>query len=207
MTALRILALALAAVLVYTLYLPSVHPPARFLQQARLEHDRNVAFWGADHAHRILARALALYQQREQLAPAAFASTPGVAVSADNAAAARQMSDVVQRLFHNGYAQGFDAMVLLATYRISVLAQWLPWISGIFLFACFDACMVRLIRSKELVAPSPTRLALCAIGAMLALALTLLLLVIPASIDPVVLGGAPLALGVLIARAIGHWHR
>ena len=130
---------------------------------------------------RSLERSLSLYAQQDNLAPAAFASTPSVPVTDVNAAVAHQMSDVVQRLFHNSYAQGFDAVLLLATYRFSVLVQWLPWVAAFVLIACFDGYMVRIIRSKEFLEHSPMRFALCAVGATLALALTLLLLVIPAS--------------------------
>jgi hypothetical protein len=207
MTLFRILAFTLCVVLVYTLYLPSANPPERFLQQMRMEHEINVAFWGEDHAHQILERSLSLYAQQDNLAPAAFASTPSVAVTDVNAAVANQMSDVVQRLFHNRYAQGFDAILLLATYRFSVLVQWLPWVAAFVLIACFDGYLVRIIRSKEFLEHSPMRFALCAIGATLALALTLLLLVIPASIHPVVLGCVPLVLGTFVARAISHFHR
>ena len=80
MTLFRILAFTLCVVLVYTLYLPSANPPERFLQQMRIEHELNVAFWGEDHAHQILERSLSLYAQQDNLAPAAFASTPSVAV-------------------------------------------------------------------------------------------------------------------------------
>src|SRR5271167_3443559 len=121
MTALRIVALVLGALLVYCLYLPSAHPPARFIEAMRLEHARNVAFWGTHQAGLILSRSLALYGRRDELAPAAFASTPSVPITAVNAAVAQQMADVVQRLLHNGYTQGFDALVLLATYRVATL--------------------------------------------------------------------------------------
>jgi Domain of unknown function (DUF4400) len=207
MTLFRILAFTLCVVLVYTLYLPSASPPERFLQQMRMEHELNVAFWGENHAHQILERSLSLYAQQDNLAPAAFASTPSVAVKDVNAAVANQMSDVVQRLFHNSYAQGFDAILLLATYRFSVLVQWLPWVATFVLIACFDGYLVRIIRSKEFLEHSPMRFALCAIGATLALALTLLLLVIPASIHPLALGCVPLVLGTFVARAISHFHR
>jgi hypothetical protein len=202
MMAWRGFALALAATLVYTLYLPSAHPPARFLEQMRREHERTMALWGADHARDILARSLALYGQRDELAPTAFAATPDAAVTGANAA----LAEVVQRLFHNAYAQGFDAMVLLATYRISVLAEWLPWVALFVLPACFDGYLVRIIRCKEFLEHSPTRFALCGFGAALALWLVLLMLVIPAGIDPLALLAVPLALGGLIARAISHFH-
>ena len=207
MTLFRILAFTLCVVLVYTLYLPSANPPERFLQQMRMEHELNVAFWGEDHAHQILERSLSLYAQQDNLAPAAFASTPSVAVKDVNAAVANQMSDVVQRLFHNSYAQGFDAIILLATYRFSVLVQWLPWVATFVLIACFDGYLVRIIRSKEFLEHSPMRFALWAIGATLALALTLLLLVTPTSIHPLALGCVPLVLGTFVARAISHFHR
>ena len=51
------------------------------------------------------------------------------------------------------------------------------------------------------------RFALCAIGVTLALGLTLLLLIMPISIYPLVLGCVPLALDTLVARAINHFHR
>jgi hypothetical protein len=206
MMALRFVAFAFAAVLVYSLYLPSSCPPQRFVEQVRREHDLNAAFWGADHAGQILSGALSLYGQRDELAPAAFAPTPGAPITAANAAVTQQMSDVVQRLFHNRYAQGFDALVLLASYRLSAMAHWLPWSAGVVLLTCFDASIVRLVRSKEFVRPSPARFALCATAATLVLALLLLLLVVPAAIDPTLLGGVPLLLGALIAWAIRHSH-
>lgn len=207
MTLFRILAFTLCVVLVYTLYLPSVNSPERFLQQIRMEHALNVVFWGEHHAHQILQRSLSLYARQDDLAPAAFASTPSVAVTHVNAAVAQQMADVVQRLFHSSYGQGLDAILLLATYRFSVLVQWLPWVTAFVLIACLDGYIVRIIRSKEFLEHSPMRFALCAIGATLALVLTLLLLVVPALIHPLVLGSVPLVLGTLVARAISHFHR
>jgi hypothetical protein len=74
------------------------------------------------------------------------------------------------------------------------------------LLACFDAYIVRLVRSKEFVGPNPARFALCAAAAALVLALLLLLLVVPIAIDPTLLGGVPLLLGALSAWAIRHSH-
>ena len=116
------------------------------------------------------------------------------------------MADVVERLFRNDYARGFDALVLLATYRVAALAQWLPWLAGFSLLAWVDACCVRLVRSQEFQGPSPARFALCATGAALVFVLLLLLLVVPAAIEPWVPAGVMLLLGMLIARAIRHFH-
>jgi hypothetical protein len=204
MTVLRLFAVALGAVLVYSLYLPSAHPPARFLAEVRREHDLNVAFWGADGGGEILARALSLYEGRDALTPAAFAPAPSIPVTATNAAVAQQMTDILQRLLHNGYAQGFDALVLLATYRLSALAQWLPWLAGFALLACFDGYLARLVGRKEFLDPNPARFALCATGALLVLALLPLLLIVPAVIEPCMLGGTGLLAGLLTARAVRH---
>lgn len=205
MTLLRILLLAFCTLLVYALYLPSAHPPERFLQQLRKEHQQNVFFWGEDDAQRILERSLSLYAGRDRLTPAAFVSTPGLALTDANAAVARQMSEVVQRMLHNRYAQGFDALVLLATYRLSALWQWLPWLAGFVVIACFDGYLVRVIRSTQFFQPSPTRFALCAMGATLVLALTLLLLIVPLYVDPIVLACMLLMIGLFIAGAIRHF--
>lgn len=206
MIALRILALGAASLLVYALYLPSAYPPQRFLLQIRLSHERNVAFWGEPRADRILQRALWLDARRADLAPAAFA-TPDPPRPGTDTASAQQMAAVVQRLFHNSYAQGFDALALLAALRLSVLWQWLPWLTGFVGIACIDGGMVRITRSREFVPHSPTRFALCAIGAALVLGVMLLLLIVPADIGPLTLGCAPLLLGALLALAISHVHR
>ena len=207
MIALRVLAFTLCAVLVYVLYLPSTRPPERFVQQVRVEHARNAAFWGEDEARAILERALALYAHHDALAGAAVAPTPGVPVTAVNAAVASEMAGVVQRLLDNSYTRAFDAVVLLAAYRWSALVQWLPWVVAFVALACFDGCMVRVIRSKEFLEHSPMRFALCAVAATLALALLLVILVVPLTISPLLLGCVPLAFGTFVARAISHFHR
>lgn len=207
MSLLRILAFALCVVLLYALYLPSAYPPERFVEQIRIEHDLNVDFWGEQRAHQLLQRSLALYARQDELVPAAFASTPGVATTDANAAVAQQMSEVLERLFRNRYTQAFDAQLLLAAYRLSGLLQWSRWIAVFGLIACFDGYLVRLIRSKEFLEHSPMHFALCAMGATLALALALLLLVMPVSVYPLLLGCVSLALATLVAMAISHFHR
>jgi hypothetical protein len=203
----RIVAFTLCAVMVYALYLPTAHPPERFLRQIRVEHDLNTTFWGEDDARAIMERSLSLYARQEDLAPAAFAATPGVPITDVNAAVANQMSEAVQRLFHNGYTQGVDAILLLATYRFAGLMHWLPWVAGFIAIVCFDGYLVRIVRGKEFLEHSPMHFALCAIAATLTLALTLLLLVIPASVHPLALACMPLALGTFVARTISHFHR
>ena len=203
----RILAFTLCVVLLYALYLPSAYPPERFVEQIRTEHGLNAAFWGEERAHQLLQRSLALYAQQSEVVPTAFASSPGAAVNDTNVVVAHQMSEVLERVFHNRYTQAFDALLLLAAYRLFALLQWWQWIVAFVLIACFDGYLVRVIRSKEFLEHSPMRFALCAIGATLALALALLLLVMPVSVHPLLLGVVSLALGTLVAMAISHFHR
>ena len=207
MSLLRILAFTLCVVLLYVLYLPSVYPPERFVEEIRSQHELNAAFWGEGRAHELLGRSLSLYARRDELTPAAFASTSGVTATDANAAVAHQMSEVLERIFHNRYTQAFDALLLLAAYRLSALLQWWQWVAAFALIACFDGYLVRLIRSKEFLEHSPMRFALCAIGATLALALMLVLLVMPVSIGPLVPGCVALAVGIFFAKAISHFHR
>jgi hypothetical protein len=204
MIALRILACAFGAAVVYALYLPAAYPPEHFLQQMRMEHARNMSFWGEAGAEQILERSLSLYARQDDLAPAGFAATPTVPVTAVNAAVAEQMTAVLQRLWHNRYAQGLDAMLLLVLYRSSELLQWLPWLAGFVLIAGFDGYTLRLIRSREFRTHSPLRFALCSVGAALGIGITLPLLLVPVPIDPTLLGCAVLVVGVLAGRAIGN---
>ena len=86
-----------------------------------MEHDLNVAFWGEDDVlirsceRSLVTLRAAGRRSRQQRSR----RRPSVPITDVNAAVAHQMSDVVQRLFHNSYAQAFDALLLLATYRFS----------------------------------------------------------------------------------------
>jgi uncharacterized protein DUF4400 len=202
----RLFAIALAVALVLVLYLPSANPPERFLQQIRIEHDLNRAYWGADVAIHILDRALSLYSQPSDPNSAALSSAQRPPVNPVNEAVSRQMAETTQRLFGSSYFQGVEAILLLATYRLSALVQWLPFVSVFILIACFDGYIVRVIRSKEFLEHSPMRFGLFSLGAILTFALTLVAWVIPISIHPLVLGVAPLLVGAFGARAISHFH-
>ncbi len=52
---------SLILLLILVLYLPSAHPPERFITQLGVEHERNNAFWGEERALHILSRMLALH--------------------------------------------------------------------------------------------------------------------------------------------------
>ena len=65
---------SLILLLILVLYLPSAHPPERFIAQLSVEHERNRAFWGEEHALRILSRMLELHADVKRQAPSPTAS-------------------------------------------------------------------------------------------------------------------------------------
>ena len=94
--------LSLLVLLVLVLYVPSAHPPERFLAQLRAEHEAATAYWGAEPATRMLDRAMRMQDSTAEVTPIPAAkdapSPAGV-----NGAVSREMSSVNQRLFNNAY--------------------------------------------------------------------------------------------------------
>ena len=63
--------LSLVALLVLVLYVPSAHPPERFLDQLRSEHEAAMGFWGTEPAFAMLDRAMRMQSgaAQEESAP------------------------------------------------------------------------------------------------------------------------------------------
>lgn len=117
------------------------------------------------------------------------------------------MSSVNQRLFNNAYFRSVDALLLLASYRLSTLLEWLPWLSGFVLAALVDGGFVRLIKAKEFLQHDPEMFALYASLGIMILCATVIGFVLPAMLHPLLLPCVPLVVGVLIGRAVGCFHR
>ncbi len=120
---------SLLCLLVLVLYLPSAHPPERFLAQLRAEHQATVSCWGEAPALRILSRALGMQDVARQATPVPSAADVPPA-SAVTGAVAQEMVSVNRRLFDNAYFRSIDALVLLAAFRLSTLLEWLPWLAA-----------------------------------------------------------------------------
>lgn len=197
---------SLVALLILVLYLPSAYPPQRFIGQMRMEHAMAVEFWGHDHAMRILSRMLdwQTVAKRASLVPSpadAFVPNPV------DLAVARQMADVNHRLFHNPYFRSIDTLLALATYRLSVLIEWLPSLLAFMLAALFDGFLVRIIKSKEFLQHNPEVFALHVCAAIMTACATILAFVLPVTLHPLVFSAAPFAIGVFASRALAHFHR
>src|SRR6201993_1417275 len=95
--------ISLMLLLILVLYLPSAHPPERFIAQLSAEHERNTAFWGKERALRILSRMLELQTQAKQASPIPDTLASGGARSPVDTAAASEMSQMNTRLFNNQY--------------------------------------------------------------------------------------------------------
>lgn len=198
--------LSLVSLMIMVLYLPSAHPPARFLAQLRDEHQAAAEFWGHEPAMRMLSHALSVQDTARQVSPVpspADAPAPGTV----NSAVSREMASVNQRLFDNSYFRSIDALFLLASFRLASLLEWLPWLVAFTVAVVADGCFVRLIKSKEFRQHDPELFALYACAAILAVCGTVLGFVAPLTLHPLVMPCVPLLVSLLVSRAVGSFHK
>ncbi|HPM64667.1 MAG TPA: DUF4400 domain-containing protein [Piscinibacter sp.] len=197
---------ALLCLLVLVLYLPSAHPPERFLAQIRSEHQAIEEIWGETPALRILDRALGLQgaaREATPIPPNAGAS----AASGVDGAMAREMASVNQRLFGNSYFRAIDALVLLAAFRLSAMLEWLPWMAAFLAAAVADGAISRVIKSKEFLHHDPERFALYASVSILLACAAVVALVLPVGVHPLVSPSVVVTLAVLWGRSVAHFHK
>lgn len=197
---------SLAALLALMLYLPSATPPERFLDQLRAEHALTAEVLGGDHATRILARMLDWQATAQQATPDPSAAD-ALAPTQVDLAVARQMADLNQRLFGNRYFRSIDTLLVLATYRLSVLIEWLPAELVFILAAMFDGFLVRIVKSKEFHQHDPEMFALHVCAAVMTTCTTVLALVLPVTLHPLVFSVVPIAIGGFVSRALADFHR
>ncbi len=197
--------LSLLILLVLVLYVPSAHPPARFLAQLRAEHAAAAAYWGPEPATRVLDRAMRMQDATAQVTPIPAAkdapSPAGV-----HGAVSREMSSVNRRLFNNAYFRSVDALVLLASYRLCTLLEWLPWLAAFALAAVVDGGFARLIKAKEFLQHDPEIFALYASLGIVTLCATVIAFVLPVTLPPL-LPCVPLVVGALAGQALGYFHK
>ena len=197
---------ALLCLLVLVLYLPSAHPPERFLAQIRTEHQAMEELWGEAPALRILDRALGLQGAAQEATPVPPTASASAASGVDGAVA-REMASVNQRLFGNSYFRAIDALVLLAAYRLSAVLEWLPWMAAFLAAAVADGAISRVIKSKEFLHHDPERFALYASVSILLACAAVVALVLPVEVHPLVSPGVVATLAVLWGRSVAHFHR
>jgi hypothetical protein len=198
--------LSLVILLLLVVYIPSAHPPQRFVAQIRIEHEATTAFWGSEPAARILARAVRMQDATVEVTPIPKASVAPSSTGVNNAVA-QEMASVNQRLFNNPYFRSIDALLLLGSYRLSTLLEWLPWLAAFALAAIVDGWFVRLIKAKEFMQHDPEMFAVYACLAIIIMCATVVGFVVPVTLHPLVLPSVPLVVGVLVGRAVGCFHK
>lgn len=197
---------SLVILLLLVLYIPSAHPPQRFVAQIRIEHEATTAFWGSEPAARILARAVRMQDATVEVTPIPKASDAPSSTGVNNAVA-QEMASVNQRLFNNPYFRSVDALLLLSSYRLATLLEWLPWLVAFALATATDGWFVRLIKAKEFVQHDPEMFAVYACLAIITMCATVVGFVVPVTLHPLVLPSVPLVVSVLVGRAVGCFHK
>lgn len=202
--------ISLSALLVLVLYLPSAHPPSRFMTRIRAEYALAREVWGAEHAMRIMTRMLDMQSAQVQVSarPAAFVgASASSSVSSVDAAMASQIDQMSKRLFGNAYFKSIDALLALALFRISVWIECLPVLIVFGMLALADGMLVRVVRSKVFVQHDPELFALHASLAIVLSCLSIVAFVLPVLVHPYWLAMAPFAMGVCVNRAMANYHR
>lgn len=197
---------SLLCLLVLVLYLPSAHPPERFLAQLRAEHQATVRFWGEAPALRILSRALCMQDVARQATPVPSAADAPLA-SAVTGAVAQEMVSVNQRLFNNAYFRSIDALVLLAAFRFATLVEWLQSLLAFAVAVLVDGFVVRLITSKEFRQHDPEMFALYACAAIVTGCAAVVGFVVPVTLHPLVMPCVPLGVSLLVSGAVKSFHK
>lgn len=198
--------ISLVLLLILVLYVPAVHPPERFLDQLRSEHQVAVDFWGTEPAYRMLDRAIRMQANAAEASP--LPALKDMPKTQDvNHAVAAEMGSVNQRLFNNAYFRSVDALLMLASYRLSSLLEWLPWLLPLTLAAGIDGLLLRVIRSKEFLLHDPEMFAVWCSLLIITGCATVVAFVLPIQMHPAMLAGSPVAMSVLLDRAITHFHR
>ena len=197
---------ALLCLLVLVLYLPSAHPPERFLAQIRTEHQAMEEIWGETPALRILDRALGLQGAARESTPIPPTAGESAASGVDGAVA-REMASVNQRLFGNSYFRAIDALVLLAAFRLSAMLEWLPWMAAFLAAAVADGAISRVIKSKEFLHHDPEVFALAVSAAIVLACTAAVTFVLPTTLHPLTLPAVIVAIAILAAAALSSFHR
>ena len=198
--------LSLVILLILVLYVPSAHPPERFLAQLRAEHEAAVAYWGVEPATRMLDRAASMQEATASVTPIPAAKDAPFKANVYGTVS-REMSSVNHRFFNNAYFRSVDALLLLASYRLSTLLEWLPWLGAFVLAAIADGGFARLIKAKEFLQHDPEMFAFYASLGIVTLCATVIGFVVPVTPYPLLLPCAPLLVGVLAGRALGCFHK
>jgi hypothetical protein len=200
---------AMSAILCIVLYIPSRVAPGDFLQVLREEHALATELWGEDVADRIMSRMLEL--QQASPAPSSSAAplpTPGASAAANpvDAAMTAHIGQVGARLFGNPYFRSIDSLFALVSYRLCAALELLPVLAAFFLAVTIDGAVVRIVRSKELIAHSAERFSASLAGGILLGAGVVVACFLPYRLHPMAVMAALLLMLFIMSRALANYH-
>jgi len=198
--------ISLMLLLMLVLYLPSAQPPERFVAQLSVEHERNRAFWGEEHALRILSRMLALHTGAKEASPIPDTFANAGSRRHVDSTTASEMSQMSARLFNNQYFKSIGALFALATYRFSAFVEWLPYLAVFVFAALLDGFIRRIVKSKEFLQHKPELFALHASLVIVIACGTIVAFVLPITIHPLLLGLAPASIAMAGSLAVANYH-
>lgn len=192
---------SLVTLLLLVLYLPAVTPPAAFFERVRSEYSAHGTAWGQGRAHRALEGAMTMLER-----PMSAPLINGASAQQGRAATAtgRQFDTVSRRLLDSDYLHAFNALALLAGFRIAVLAQLAPGLLCLAAAYVVDGLVRRWVKGREFTHPHPEVWAGSVCCACIALCATIISSVLPVAVPlallPSLAGGACLATAFAIAN-------
>lgn len=197
--------ISLVILLILVLYVPASNPPERFTSQIRLEHEAAITYWGEDAALQILERAVVMQSRAAAAAPIPKASDAPPTDSLNNAVAT-EMASVNHRLFSNAYFRSVDALLLLGSYRLSCLLQWLPWLLAFAVATVVDGAFTRIRKAKEFMKLDPEVYAVYTSLAIITISGTIAGFLVPITVPPLGYPSMPLVFFFLCGRSFGNFH-
>lgn len=195
---------SLCTILAMILYLPSAHQPADFIEQIRVEHAHNSAFWGRNHAAKAIARMLSWYDT-----PRAAPLMPPVkaAEKRADAVAKAQMEQVSHRLLRTGYVRSLDALAALGLYRVATIIEILPVVLILLAASITDGMVCRAIKSCEFMQHNPEIFSTCVCLIIALTCAAAIGLIYPSAVHPLALPAAMFANAALSGLALANYHR
>lgn len=192
---------SLIMLLLLVLYLPAVTPPSTFFESIRGEYAAHGGAWGEARALKALESALALLDR-----PAAAPLMTGASVQQGRAATAagRQFDTVGRRLLESDYLRAFNALALLAGFRLALLAQLAPGLLLLAVAYVVDGLVRRWVKGREFAHHHPEVWtgSVCVAWLMSCAAVisSVLPVAVPLVLLPVLFGGVCLCTAVAIAN-------
>lgn len=195
----------LIALAVLVFYVPTMFPAQRYVDQLRIEEGLNQVLWSETHATRILSRTrnIRAWWKLTNFSAALQGSSRNPA----DTSAANEMAGFNERISNSPYFLSIDALLALATYRLSALTEWTTTLLVFAVAVLFDGYLLRIVKSREFLQHDPEMFALHAGAAIIAACATVVALVLPLTLHPLLLACAPLSISIFTSRALSQFHR